>query len=185
MPRYSLCLLLLVAACRGAVPSPPPIVVDFIKEFDRAERRPPDGYALIDRRLQGTRYPSIAGPAPGRIIWQLPLPRRGIFHAAVAIDAPAAVRFRVGVSDDRIYEELASVVVTAAGAWSDLRADLSAYAGWKWSLFYRPERLRWRVVLSADAIGGVPARVMWGAPSIAADAASAREYVERRARLQQ
>jgi hypothetical protein len=155
-------------------------VVDFIKTFDRAEKRPPDGYTIVDFGLQGIHRPSIGGPSPGRIIWELPMPRRGIFHAAVATDGPAPVRFRVGVSDDRIYEELATVTVTAPSSWNDLSADLSAYAGWKWSLFYRPERRRWRLVLSADAVTGMPGRAVWGSPEIIADSASAREYATRR-----
>ena len=154
--------------------------MDFIKEFDRAEKRPPSDYALIDRMLQGTSRPSISGPAPGRLVWELPLPRHGVFHATVAIEGPAPVRFRVGVSDERIYEELASATVDVSGAWRDVRADLSAYAGWKWSVFYRPERVRWRLVLSADAISGVPGRVIWGMPEITTDPPAAREYAARR-----
>jgi hypothetical protein len=186
MARHTLCILLLgilllAGGCRSAAGPPSIRVVDFIKEFDRAEQRPAAAYALTEFRARGTSHPSIASPAPGRIIWQVPLPRRGTFHTAVAIDGGVPVRFRIGVSDDRIYEELAAVTVSSAEAWTDLRADLSAYAGWKWSLFYRPERRRWRVVLSTDAVAGQPGRGMWGAPSVSADTNSAREYAQRRA----
>jgi hypothetical protein len=180
MPRYSLCILLLLAACSPAEERTSIRVVDFVKTFDRAEKRPPAGYTLVDFDLQGIHRPSIIGPSPGRIIWELSMPRRGVFHAAVAADGPAPVRFRVGVSDDRIYEELAAVTVTAVASWTDLSADLSAYAGWKWSLFYRPERRHWRLVLSADAATGIPGRAIWGSPEIVADSASAREYARRR-----
>jgi hypothetical protein len=183
MPRYTLCILLLLAACRAAPASAPVRVVDFIKEFDRAEKRPSAGYTLIDYRIEAVNRPSIDAPAPGRIIWELPLPRRGIFRAAVAIDGAVPVRFRVGVSDNRIYEELATITVAGAGTWTALQADLSAYAGWKWSLFYRPEHRRWRVVLSTDAIAGAPGRAIWGSPSIETDAPAAREYPPRRAAL--
>ena len=64
-----------------------------------------------------------------------------------------------------------------------LRADLSAYAGWQWSLFYRPEAQLWRLVLSTDALAGVPGRGVWGAAGIDGDRSAAREHVERAARV--
>jgi hypothetical protein len=183
MPRQIVCILLLLVGCRAGADRSSLSVVDFIKEFDRAEKRPPAAYALIDYSVGGTRHPSISAPAPGRIIWELPLPRRGVFHAAVTIDGTVPVRFRIGVSDDRIYEDLASTTISSAASWTDLATDLSAYAGWKWSLFYRPERRRWRVVLSTDAVAGIAGRALWGQPLISTDAASAREYAARRAEM--
>ena len=61
--------------------------------------------------------------------------------------------------------------------------DLSAYAGWKWSLFYRPDRTIWHLVLATDPVDGAPATLLWGTPEIVTDAASAREYAARRQRL--
>ena len=186
MARHTPRVLLVVAAwaawagCGAASDSSSIRVLDFIKEFDRAEQRPAASYTLTEFSARGASRPAISGPAPGRIIWELPLPRRGTLHTAVAIQDAVPVRFRVGVSDERIYEELAAVTVAAPGAWTDLDADLSAYAGWKWSLFYRPERRRWRVVLSTDAITGQPGRAIWGAPVVSADTASAREYAGRK-----
>ena len=121
--------------------------------------------------------------------WPLPLPRRGVFQAFVSIaDAPpgtvaAPVRLRVGISDHRIYEGLSDVMLNpGTQQWTDLRADLSAYAGWKWSLFYRPERVTWRLVLAADATSAAPATAVWGSPEIVTDTRSAREYAARRTR---
>ena len=68
-------------------------------------------------------------------------------------------------------------------AGSDSRADRSAYAGRKWSVFYRPERIVWRLVLAADATETAPATVVWGQPQIETDTESAREYMARRQRL--
>jgi hypothetical protein len=120
----------------------------------------------------------------------LPLPRRGVLRAFVALgEAPpgivaAPVRFRIGVSDDRIYEGLLERILAPGGrSWTELRVDLSAYAGWKWSLFYRPESMTWRVVLAADATGVAPAAVFWGSPEIVTDTQSAREYALRRQRF--
>jgi hypothetical protein len=180
MPRHTLCILLLLAGCGSARESASIRVVDFIKEFDRAEQRPAAGYAVIGGSQVDRNQPAITGPAPGRVIFTLPLPHRGVFHATVAVDGDAPVRFRVGVSDDRIYEDLASVTLAPRGAPADLRADLSAYAGWKWSVFYRPDRVRWRLVLSADAPGGTAGRAIWASPGITTDTSAAREYAARR-----
>ena len=129
----------------------------------------------------GTALPAIAGPAPGRLTWALPLPRGGTFRAQVTASG-ARVRVRVGVSDARIYEQLADQIVAPGAGWAPVTADLSAYAGFKISLFYRPDTTQWRVNLSADAIEG-PARVAWGRPEIVTSTENAREYVDRRAQL--
>jgi hypothetical protein len=185
MLRHAACVLLalLLGGCRADRPSPAVPVVDFIKTFDRAEKRPPDSYTIADHLAAGTRRPAIMAPAPGRITWTLPLPRRGMFRAAVAATTSAPVRVRLGVSDTRIYEALADVTVTESSGWSMLTADLSAYAGWKFSVFYQPERRSWNVNVSLDAIGGVPTRIALGAPEIVTDRAGAAEYTKRRPRL--
>ena len=127
-------------------------------------------------------------PVPSRVIWSLPLPRHGRFRAFLALSAPgnpaAAIRFRFGVSDFRTYEGLTQHTITAAQpGWTDIRTDLSAYAGFKWSLFYRPDRVTWRVVLAADVVGDGPAAAVWGSPEIVTDVTGAKEYVTRRHRL--
>ena len=61
--------------------------------------------------------------------------------------------------------------------WVEVQSDLSAYAGWKWSLFYHPDRIMWHVVLAADAIDGVPARAAWGSPEIVTDTESPRRSI--------
>jgi hypothetical protein len=172
---------LLPAACGSPPPSIPVAAVDFIEEFERADARPPGTYTIGEHVAGGTALPAIAGPAPGRLTWVLPLPRGATFRARVAASG-ASVRVRVGVSDDRIYEQLADRIVTPGDAWAPLAADLSAYAGFKISLFYRPDGVRWRVNLSADAIEGA-ATVEWGRPEVVTSTTNAREYVRRRARL--
>jgi hypothetical protein len=123
-------------------------------------------------------------PVPSRFTCALPLPRRGRFHAFLALAAPAgapeaSARFRIGISDGRVYEGLTEkVLTTGADRWIDIETDLSAYAGWKWSLFYRPDRITWRLVLAADALSGAPSAV-WGQPEILSDSPAAREYLVR------
>ena len=178
-------------ACAAGDPSPVRIV-DLVRESRDAEARPSrEAFDVADVSISGQSQPAIRTIAPSRLIFELPVPRRSTFAARVAIDGgvdgapPQPLRFRVGVSDDRIYEQLADVLLTPGvqTGWTELRADLSAYAGWQWSLFYRPERRRWRLVLSADAVSGVRTRGAWGAPGIDGDRAAAREHVERASRM--
>jgi len=179
--RVTLALPLLLASC--ASPAAPELVpvVDFIKEFDHADQRPPDAYAVASHLSAGSSLPAIVGPAPGRLAWELPLPRDGVFRARVAV-AGARVRIRIGVSDARIYEQLAEQTVAPEGGWALLTASLSAYAGRKISLFYRPDGVRWRVNLSADAIEGA-STVAWGRPEILTSSRNVAEYLKRRARM--
>jgi hypothetical protein len=152
-------------------------VVDLIRDIDLADRRP-SSYAASSFTAGGRLLPAIVGPAPGRLTWTLPMPRHARFHAeAAALAAP--VRVRVGISDDRTYEGLGQYTLQPSAAWTAIDIDLSAYAGWKPSLFYRPDRVRWRFVLNADAISGVPASVAWGLPEITAPPEDLREYRRR------
>jgi hypothetical protein len=183
-------MAIVLCGCRSSTPLAPVRVVDLIHEMDRAEKRPPGGFAIAMQQVDGVARPVIAAAVPSRLTLALPLPRHGVFHALVALaDGPpgaraAPVRLRVGVSDHRIYEGVKELILTpGTRTWIDLRADLSAYAGWKWSLFYRPDGITWRVVLAADATENVPATVLWGAPEIVTDTESAREYTARRQRL--
>jgi hypothetical protein len=109
------------------------------------------------------------------------MPRGAEFRSQIAaVGGP--VRVRVGVSDNRIYEGLAAATVAPGAPWAPLAADLSRYAGWKASLFYRPDEVQWHFVLSADAVAG-PATVVWAVPEIVAGRRNVLEYAARRARL--
>ncbi len=191
-PRYIHCLVvaLVLCGCRSSTPFAPVRVVDLLREMNGADKRPPAAFALTEYRLGDVARAAIAAAVPSRLTVPLPLPRHGVFHAFVALaEAPAgaqtaAVRLRVGISDHRIYEGLTELILAPGNRkWTELRADLSAYAGWKWSLFYRPEEIIWRVVLAADATDNVPATVLWGTPEVVTDTKSAREYIARRQRL--
>ena len=189
MPRYVHCLVVAVVllGCRSSTPFAPVRVVDLIREMDSADKRPAGGFSIAMQQVDGVPRPVIAAAVPSRLTMALPLPRRGVFHAFVALaDGPpgataAPVRLRLGVSDHRIYEGVTELILSPGRhTWVDFSADLSAYAGWKLSLFYRPDRITWRVVLAADAMEAIPATVLWGAPEITTDTESAREYTARR-----
>jgi hypothetical protein len=178
--------LLLPPLVAGCGPRPDAVsftAVDLTRTLSGAERRPSTGFDVAVHVADGQPRSSIVMPVPARATWSLPLPRHGLFRAFVAVDPAGtpgtAVRFRLGISDNRVYEALADRTVTVERGWTELRADLSAYAGIKWSLFYRPDRIVWRLVLSTDALGPVPTRAMWGSPEILTDPSSAQEYMTR------
>lgn len=143
--------------------------------------RPSGTYRVAFHQASGTTAAAVIGPVPGRITWTLPLPRQAWFRAQIAATGGDA-RVRLGVSDARVYEQVAEQVVTPETGWAWLNADLSEYAGMKFSLFYHPDREAWRVNLSIDPFPG-PATVAIAAPQIAAPQRDAAEYVHRRARF--
>ena len=175
-------LPIVLAACSRPSDTDSVTAVDLVRTFDRAEKRPPAGFDVSSYELAGVARVAIAATVPSRAIWSLRLPHRGVFRAFVALapEAAGAARIRVGISDDRIYEGLAEAVLPAGSTqWVEVAADLRAYAGWQWSLFYHPDRVTWRIVLASDAMSALPARVLWGAPQIHTDTDSALEYVRR------
>jgi hypothetical protein len=192
MYGYILCIAVLIAGagCDRSSDAVPVRVVDLIDEVGLAEQRPPEGHvAVTSYHAGGATRPAIVVPVPNRITWGLPLPHNGVLHTYAAVDdadgpggtPPPPVRFRVGISDDRVYEGLTEITLTPEQrGWIELRVDLSGFAGWKWSLFYRPDRKIWRLVLATDAIEHRPTRAAWGSPEVVTDTRSAREFVERR-----
>jgi hypothetical protein len=179
--RLVLPLVLAFTGCRARSSPELIAVVDLIRDVELADRRPLS-YAAGSFGAGGNVLPAIVGPAPGRLTWKLPIPRDARFRARVAaLGAP--VRVRVGISDDRIYESLGEAALQPSAPWVPIDVDLSAYAGWKVSLFYRPDRVLWHLVLSADAVSGAPATIAWAGAEIAASPGNAREYALRKARL--
>jgi len=187
MNRHVLAIVVVIL-CGGCshVENAPVPVVNLLREVDRAEKRPASGFEIATLEIDGQPRPALVVPVPSRLTIPLPLPRRGVLRAFASLDPASAstpVRLRVGVSDGRIYERLTDVdLLPGDRHWIPVRTDLSAYAGWKWSLFYHPERVVWHVVLAADAMGA-PTRALWGSPEIVSDTESAREYSARRQRL--
>lgn len=164
-------------------------VIDLLHELPRAEKRPGAGvFELREHTLSGAAHATLVAPAPSRIVWILRLPARAVLRTDVAVlPAPGgdvAVTFRVGVSDDRRYDQLAQAQVPASrtreSGWVPITADLSLYGGRQWSLFYRPDSQAWRVVFSADLSRGA-GRVLWGAPGIDTDVKAARAWLAKSA----
>jgi len=87
MHRYVLAILavILCAGCRR-VENTPVQAVNLLREFDGAEKRPPVGFRIADRQIDGVSHPSLVVPVPSRLTIPLPLPRRGVLRASAALD---------------------------------------------------------------------------------------------------
>jgi hypothetical protein len=157
-------------ACTAGVPAP----IDLLTTLPSAERRAVGDVATdvraawVDR--QGDRRLALIMRAPARVTWDLRLPARARLRAAIApadADAPSGVTARVAIVGGRVYEGLLSIPVQvqpSGSAWTPIDVDLSAYSGWRLSLFYHPSRMLWRVQFSADATPG--GQIAWAQPAI-------------------
>jgi hypothetical protein len=182
--HLAISLLLLFTGCDRTSREASTQVVDLADQLDGAERRPPAGFDLTVHVVDGIARPAIVMPVPGRAIWSLRVPRNGVLRTFVALETSdgsgVGVRFRLGISDHRVSEILATRTVTGERGWTELAADLSAFAGFKWSLFYRPDEITWRISLATDDMGSARTRALWGSPEILTDAQSARDYQKQR-----
>ena len=166
--------LLLVLACGAGRCGSPPASIDLVAALPTAERR---ALAAPDTAIRATvvtrdrlDQPALVTAAPARVIFPVNMPARGRFRTAVALQSSAGtgVTIRVGIADSRSYDELLRVRVepAAPGAdpWRTIDVNLGAYSGWQWSLFYRPSRITWKLILNADATPG--GSVVWLNPLI-------------------
>ena len=170
-----------VLACRGSGPSEAP--VDLVATFPAAERRPAGAtFDVADITIGGESHRTIATPGISRVTWQVHIPARAVLKTAIALKPDAwaeqgnGVLFRIGVAEGRTYEDLFTRLVdpfhvTDDRRWIPVTVDLSPYGGFKWSLFYHPSRLTWRVIFNTnsgppgtdDRAGDLP---LWAEPRI-------------------
>jgi hypothetical protein len=160
--------------------------IDLLDELSRADVRPAghrdDTVRVDDVAMAGDRRQSLSAAVPSRVTFHVRIPRKAVFSALLGVDrlAPADTRkppdgvaFHLGISDGRTYEELLARTVLAsdANAWTPVMVDLGGYAGWQWSLFYRPSTIQWQIVMNAYPVGGGAGRLraLWAAPMILGD----------------
>lgn len=156
--------------------------VDLLFHFKDAERRPDGGrFEIREHTLAGVSRASLIVPGGSRVTWKLFVPRQArlILHAGLPSDSPATAVVRLGISDGRRYETLREQLVSSEAGWTPVEADLSFYAGRKLSLFYRPDAIRWHIVIGTHVASGSPPHVVLGEPGIRTDTDSAREYRQR------
>ena len=158
-------------------------VTNLLDTIAQAERRPfGAAFDVVPVTLQGETHAAVATPGASRITWELRLPDRAVLQVLVALKQEAwttegdGVLFRVGIAEGRTHEDLLTRVVNPYAQpddrrWIPLTIDLGPYSGFKWSLFYHPRDLIWRIVLntnaglpgSTDSRGDLP---LWGEPRI-------------------
>ena len=178
------CRLLVIAAIAapGCRSSDTPVPIDLLRELPHATRRAAGGAATLDERVRvdvvtigGSTRNALVTVAPARVSWPVQLIASDtVLRMAIALrPAPgdsSGVVARIGVSDNRFYDELIRVPLAArpgeVPAWQPLELDLSAYSGWRFSLFYQPYRRTWTLIFNADA--SPRGAVAWAEPMIAA-----------------
>ena len=153
--------------------------VDLLTTVDRAEKRlrgEPVATTLVT--LDGETEPALDVPVISRIVWTVRMPDRAILRTApgapqLAAAGGARALFRIGISDERSYDELLALEIglESAQGWKPVSIDLSKYSGFKWSLFYRPREKTWKVVFNTTIQGlqrpvARTDRLFWAHPSI-------------------
>ncbi|MEO8483117.1 MAG: hypothetical protein ABI634_12965 [Acidobacteriota bacterium] len=138
--------------------------------------RPPDAVQVTDVSVAGETRRSLSVIVPSRVIIRERVPLRAVFTTALAVDdragheAGAGIAFSLGISDGRIYEPLLQRTILAgeSASWQPVRVDLRHYAGWQWSLFYRPSAITWQFVLNSYPAGPGSERLrgIWARPAI-------------------
>jgi hypothetical protein len=124
--------------------------IDLIAQFEPAKKQPaPTLFTVTDAALNGDSKRAIAvGPSSGtRLTWQVSVPDDGWLWVNLGLKPEAwekpgdGVKFHVGVSDGRVYEEMFSQHVDPFNKpsdrrWIPVKIDLSAYAGEQVSLIF-------------------------------------------------
>jgi hypothetical protein len=159
---------------RAFVPS-----VDLIDLLGRADRRPEAVRFLQPMTIAGETLRAIETPPMSRVTWHIRLVDRALLRVSLAVK-PAAwstlsngADFRIGISHERTYQELFVRHVDPLNhaddrRWIPVTLDLSAYSGFKWSLFYQPRRWTWNVIFNTRAVmsGSESVPLLWGEPTI-------------------
>jgi hypothetical protein len=154
--------------------------ISLVDTFATAEKRPDTGANAIAVRevaIGGSARRTIVAPPVSRIVWPIAIPRNAELRVGLAVESAASrpsgtVVFRIGVADDRTYEQLFQrrVEASASTAWIEAVVDLGAYAGFQWSLFYWPDGRNWSVIFNTNrpprAGDGGSLRALWGEPAV-------------------
>lgn len=124
--------------------------IDLVAQFDSAKKQPNPGiFTVGEVELKGERKRAIAvAPSSGtRLTWNVTVPDDGWLWVSVGLKPEAwekpgdGVKFHVGVSDGRAYEQLFTQHVDPYGnpsdrRWIPVKIDLSSYAGEPVSLIF-------------------------------------------------
>lgn len=183
--RVAVLLLALGGTACARDGGPQVTAIDLVRLSDRAEKRPAGARLQVAQHECGaTTLAGLEVPVPSRLTYRLNFPQRArLATTPVLHGSPgAAAEFRIGISDRRTYETLVTRIAMAAECSSggaEIAVDLSRYAGWQWSLFYRPDERTWELIFGVTAVSGEIHTAMWGMPRIDTDTRAARGFVAR------
>lgn len=125
-----------------------PAEVDLLSLLPGAERRAAGEVTTAIRAdvfvAQGDGRMALVLEAPARTTWSIRLPQHAQLRTAVA----GSARLRIGASNGRTYQEVAQI--DAGAEWRPVTIDLRELSEVKWSLFYQPLRMDWRLIFNAD-----------------------------------
>lgn len=124
--------------------------IDLVAQFDAARKQPnAEVFSVGEVELKGEKKRAVAvAPTSGtRLTWNITVPDDGWLWVSVGLkpeawDKPGdGVKFHVGVSDGRAYEQLFTQHVDPYGnpsdrRWIPVKIDLSAYAGEQVALIF-------------------------------------------------
>lgn len=148
--------------------------VNLIDRFETAEKRPsPETFSVVDATLGSEAKRAIAvSPVVGsRLRYKVTVPEDGWLWVSVGMRPESwekegdGIRFLVGVSDGRAFEELFAQHVNPFAnpgdrKWIPVRVDLSTYAGEEVEIFFN----------TYASVGGGPDQRndlgLWGSPEI-------------------
>jgi hypothetical protein len=147
----------------GGEPAPP-LPRDLIRDLATARIQPAataDVARVGEIAGLGESDPVLLLAAPARLTWAVRFPEAAELEASVGLAGPAqgaaeprGVTLRIGIADDRSYDELARLPLHPSGSpgidWHPIRVNLGAYFGAKLSLFYRPSRISWNLTIAVD-----------------------------------
>lgn len=129
-----------------------PAAVDLLTLLPSAERRAAGNLSEAVRAdvfaVDGDARMALVLHPPARVTWTVRLPA----HARLTFAVAGRGRVRVGLAAGRTYQEAGQV--TATGPWEPVAIDLRDFSEVKWSLFYQPLRIDWRLIINADATDG-------------------------------
>lgn len=133
-----------------------PAVVDLLAELGRAERRAGGDVATAITQdvvtVAADARPALVAHAPARITWTTRLPEGAALETAlVQLPGTSGATVRIGLAADRAFDEVLNV--EPGPTWSPQVIDLRRFSELKFSLFYQPRLIEWRLVVN---VGGPP-----------------------------
>ena len=147
IPMFGLVLVTAAVAACGWT-SDRPAEVDLLSLLPGAERRAGGDLTTAVRAdvfvAQGDGRMALVMEAPARTTWSLRLPMHAQLRTAVA----GSARLRIGASNGRTYQEVAQF--DGSAGWRPITIDLRELSEVKWSLFYQPLRMDWRLIFNVD-----------------------------------